>query len=120
MRAGTRGHRLLLMGSVLLALVLIGAYASVAGPSDGGGAPQARVEIKDFAYQPATLTVRTGTTVTWINHDDELHTVTASAGRFASPGLEHDETFFRRFAEAGTYTYFCALHPRMTATIIVQ
>ena len=105
---------------VLLALALAGAYASVAGPSDGGGAPPARVEIKDFAYQPETLTVRTGTTVTWINHDDELHTVTASAGRFASPGLEHDETFFQRFAEAGTYTYFCALHPRMTATIIVQ
>ena len=112
--------RLLPVGSVVLALTLAGAYASVAGPSDAGGAPSAQIEIKDFAFQPKTLTVRAGSTVTWINHDEEAHTVTASAGGFASPGLDHDETFSERFTKAGTYTYFCALHRHMTATIIVQ
>jgi plastocyanin len=58
--------------------------------------------------------------VTWMNGDEELHTVTSSAGAFASPGLEHEETFSRTFATAGTYRYFCALHPHMTGTVLVR
>jgi plastocyanin len=58
--------------------------------------------------------------MTWMNGDEELHTVTSSAGAFASPGLEHEETFSRTFATAGTYRYFCALHPHMTGTVLVR
>jgi plastocyanin len=78
------------------------------------------VGIKDYAFVPKTLTVAVGTTVTWTNRDEEPHTVTSTAGDFSSPGLDTDEAFSRKFTAPGTYTYFCALHPHMTATIIVK
>jgi hypothetical protein len=68
----------------------------------------------------ATLTIRAGTTVTWVNNDDDLHTVTSTQGLFASPGLDHGDTFAYRFTAPGMYPYFCALHPHMQGTIIVQ
>ena len=91
-----------------------------------GAAPDARaaqpteITIKDFAYAPRALTVKAGSTVTWINHDEEAHTVTSRTGAFASAGLGDGERFSQRFARRGTYVYFCALHPKMTATIVVQ
>jgi len=78
-----------------------------------------RVEIKHFKYGPATLTVPVGATVTWVNEDEEPHTVRAD-GVFASPGLEYDETFSFKFTKAGRYTYSCALHPKMTGTVVVK
>ncbi len=78
------------------------------------------VGIKDYAFVPKTLTVAVGTTVTWTNRDEEPHTVTSATGDFSSPGLDTDEAFSRKFTAPGTYTYFCALHPHMTATIIVK
>ncbi len=77
------------------------------------------VEIKHFKYGPETITVPVGATVTWTNEDDEPHTVTAT-GVFASPGLDYDETFSYTFTKPGSYTYSCALHPRMTGTVVVQ
>jgi plastocyanin len=59
-------------------------------------------------------------TVTWTNHDEEPHTITAAAGAFGSAGLSHEETFTRTFTDRGTYRYFCAVHPRMRATVIVK
>jgi plastocyanin len=79
-----------------------------------------RVEIKDYEFLPATLTVPAGTTVTWTSHDDEPHTVTSSEKVFASPGLDADEAFSYTFSTPGTYTYSCTLHPHMTGTIIVK
>jgi plastocyanin len=78
------------------------------------------VTIANFAFTPATLTVPSGTTVTWTNQDDMVHTVTEATRRFASNGLETGATYAHTFTAPGTYTYFCALHPRMTATVIVQ
>jgi plastocyanin len=66
------------------------------------------------------LTVPVGATVTWVNQDDDAHTVTADDGRFTSAGLDHGEQFSYRFAAPGTYAYHCALHPHMTARIVVQ
>jgi plastocyanin len=71
-------------------------------------------------FGPVTLTVSVGTTVTWVNNDDDLHTVTSTQGLFASPGLDHGDTFSYRFTAPGTYSYFCALHPHMKGTVIVQ
>ena len=61
-----------------------------------------------------------GETVTWVNHDEETHTVTSTAGKFSSPALEADQTFSHTFGEPGTYTYVCALHPYMRATVVVK
>lgn len=81
-------------------------------------APQ--VTIDNFSFSPATLTVSSGTTVTWSNQDDMVHTVTAADRAFSSKGLETGDTYAHTFTAPGTYTYFCALHPHMTATVIVQ
>jgi plastocyanin len=80
----------------------------------------ARVEIRNYEFLPAVLTVPAGTTVTWTNRDDDPHTVTASENVFASPGLDADETFSYTFSTPGTYPYVCKLHPQMTGTIIVR
>lgn len=85
-----------------------------------GAAADTRIEIKDFAYSPATLTVAPGTTVTWTSRDDEPHTVTSRDSLFTSGGLDADESFSYTFTTPGTYTYFCKLHPEMNGTIIVK
>jgi len=78
------------------------------------------VGIKQFTYAPSTLTVPVGTTVTWVNHDEEPHTVTSATGAFASSGLVNEDSFAQTFTKPGTYQYFCALHPHMKATVIVR
>lgn len=82
------------------------------------GGPQ--VVIGNFTFSPATLTVAVGTTVTWINHDDVPHTVTAQDHTFTSSGLDTDDQFTHQFTAAGTYAYYCTIHAQMTATIIVR
>jgi len=111
----------------VLAVVLSGMLgAATIAAAQGGPAMAAKsaagsqIEIKEHKYSPATLTVPVGATVTWINHDDDVHTVTSSAQAFTSRGIDTDETFTYRFTKAGTYVYFCTLHPLMTATIVVK
>jgi plastocyanin len=80
------------------------------------------VVIDDFAFGPGTLTVPRGTKVTWTNKDDEPHTVTSDSDpkTLKSPALDTDESFSFTFNEAGTFKYFCSIHPRMQGTVIVQ
>ncbi len=85
-----------------------------------GDAAAPRVEIHQFKFVPAQISVPVGATVTWVNDDQETHTVTATDRAYTSTGLEHAETFAHRFTAPGTYTYFCALHPHMTATVVVK
>jgi plastocyanin len=87
-----------------------------AGAADGPTV----VLAKDFMFAPASLTVRTGATVTWTNDDDEPHTVVSEAGLFHSPALDTHESFTFRFDKPGTYRYACSIHPRMTGTIVVE
>jgi plastocyanin len=77
------------------------------------------VTIDNFTFQPAQLTVKVGTTVTWKNHDDIPHTV-VSAGKFRSKTLDTDDSFTFTFTAAGEYKYFCSLHPHMTGMIKVE
>ena len=85
-------------------------------------AENAEVKIDNFSFGPATLTVPAGTTVTWTNRDDIPHTVTSSDDPrvFKSKVLDTDEKFSFTFTKAGTYPYFCSIHPKMTAKVIVQ
>jgi plastocyanin len=78
------------------------------------------VKIDNFTYGPAELTVPVGTTVKWTNHDDMPHTVTSEDKSFASKALDTDDTFTFTFTKPGTYTYFCTIHPKMTAKIVVR
>ena len=79
-----------------------------------------RIDIMQFKFSQPILTVPVGTTVTWTNEDDDAHTVTADDGRFTSAGLDHGEAFSYQFTTPGTYAYHCALHPHMTARIVVR
>ena len=82
---------------------------------------QNKIEIKDFAFNPQTLTVKSGETVTWINRDEEPHTVVSVEKQFKkSTALDTDQTFTITAGAPGTYTYFCSVHPKMTGTIVVE
>jgi len=83
-------------------------------------AEDATAKIDNFTFVPARLTVKAGTTVTWRNEDDIPHTVTSVTQLFKSRALDTDDSFSFTFTESGTYKYFCSLHPRMTATIVVE
>ena len=98
------------------AALLIAAPAP--GPAQTETGP--RIEIKAHVFGTPELTVRAGTRVTWINHDDDAHTVTSSTDAFRSPGLDTDDTYSYTFTEPGTYEYFCTLHPLMRGKVIVR
>jgi plastocyanin len=81
---------------------------------------QAAVSISNFAFVPATITVKVGTRVTWTNRQTGIqHTVTANNGSFASGDLSTGSSFSYVFTKPGTYAYHCAIHPFMTGTVIV-
>ena len=78
------------------------------------------VKIGNFTFAPQKITVKVGTTVTWTNEDDIPHTVVEKGLKFRSKALDTDDKFTFTFAQAGTFPYFCALHPHMTGTIVVE
>ena len=78
------------------------------------------VAIDNFVFGPERLTVKTGTTVTWTNRDDIPHTVASKDRLFKSKVIDTDESYSFTFSTPGEYTYFCSLHPHMTATIVVE
>ena len=84
------------------------------------GTPANQVIIENFSFAPATLTVKAGTKVTWINRDDVPHTVNENDKHFKSGTLDTDDQFSYTFSSPGTFSYFCALHPKMTGQIIVK
>lgn len=78
------------------------------------------VKIDNFSFSPQTLTIAAGTTVIWTNRDDIPHTVVSDDKVFKSKVLDTDEKFTYTFDKAGTFPYFCSVHPKMTAKVIVQ
>jgi len=79
-----------------------------------------KISAKDFMFSPTTVTVKTGSTVTWTNLDDEPHTVFSDAGLFRSSALDTKDSFSYKFDKPGTYHYLCTIHPRMVGTIVVE
>ena len=80
-----------------------------------------QIVIKDFNFNPRTLTVKSGEKITWINRDEEPHTVVSVEKQFKkSAALDTDQEFTITAGAPGTYTYFCSVHPKMTGTIIVE
>nr|WP_051385407.1 cupredoxin family copper-binding protein [Actinokineospora inagensis] len=94
---------------------------SSSAPAGGGVAVSTNVvAVKDFAFAPALVSVKVGTTVTWTNSDTEPHTVTSSgAGPLKSPTMNTGDTFRYTFTTAGRFDYLCTIHPFMTATVEV-
>jgi len=109
-----------LCGIALLALSLFatGEEMKEAGSTES---KQNTIEIKDFAFNPQTLTVKAGEKITWINRDEEPHTIVSVERQFKkSSALDTDQEFTITTSTAGTYTYFCSVHPQMTGTIVVE
>jgi len=101
-------------------LILSMVALAVAG---GMASSQSRTEvkIKDFMFSPKTLTVPVGTTVTWTNNDDDPHTVASiDKTTFKSSALDTGEKYSYTFTKPGKYAYFCSIHPKMTAEVVVQ
>jgi plastocyanin len=90
-----------------------------APPSAGGGGGGSAVTIQNFAYNPATLSVKVGTKVTWTNQDSVAHTVTFDTGGATSDILATGATYEQTFTSAGTLTYHCKIHPTVTGTVTV-
>lgn len=91
------------------------ATATTATTSNGNS-----ISVFNFAFSPASLTVKVGAKVTWTNNDSVTHTVTADQGAFDSGDLAPGKSFSFTFTKAGTYSYHCNIHRSMTATIVVQ
>jgi plastocyanin len=111
--AGCAGSRPAASGSTSMPMASMSVTAPAA-PVRGN-----QVNIDGFAYVPATLTVKVGTTVTWTNRDEEPHTVASSDGSFHSPGMGTGATFTHTFSAAGTFDYVCSIHPMMHGTVVV-
>ena len=88
-------------------------------PGRADNAPHA-VTIDNFTFTPRELTVAVGTTVKWINHDDIPHLVVSKDKAFRSKALDTNDSFSYAFASAGTFDYFCGLHPHMVGKVIVK
>jgi plastocyanin len=95
--------------------------AQSAGVTAGASTPVATdaVDIKNFAFSPATITVPAGSTVVWTNDDSIQHDITFDGGSIVSSVLNHNDTFSHTFSTAGTYHYICSIHPFMHGTVIV-
>jgi len=78
------------------------------------------VSVNNFSFAPAMASARLGATITWTNRDDVPHTVVSTEQKFKSPVLDTGEKFSHRFDEAGTFKYFCSLHPKMTGQVVVE
>ena len=101
----------MLLGPVAGAVIAFGAVAAEE--------PDA-VTIDNFTFGPKELTVPVGTTVKWVNHDDIPHNVVNKDKVFRSKALDTDDSFSYTFASAGTFDYFCGLHPHMVGKVIVK
>ena len=105
---------------VIIAMLLLFAGSPSVTANDQPSAAAAEVKIDNFSFGPQTLTVPVGATVTWTNRDDIPHTVVSTDGVFKSKVRDTDEKFSYTFARAGTYSYYCSIHPKMTGKVVVQ
>src|SRR5215469_6832856 len=106
----------------VLAAVALGAAAPAPSviKTQAVAASATTVKIDNFTFNAAEITVPVGTTVTWVNNDDIPHTVVAVDKSFKSKVLDTDEKFSFTFAKAGSFDYFCSIHPHMTGKVVVR
>ena len=112
-----------LAGAILLAAAgtVLGVGTSPARPLPVDDGRQTEVKIDNFSFAPGEITVAKGTSVNWVNRDDIPHTVVSDdKTTFKSKPLDTDEKFSYTFGKEGTYTYFCSIHPKMTAKVVVK
>jgi plastocyanin len=119
--ATPRNKKIALLCAISLLNLSVFALGGEMKDVDSPSSKQNKIEIKDFAFNPQTITVKAGEKVTWINRDEEPHTVVSVEKQFKkSTALDTDQEFTITAGAPGTYTYFCSVHPKMTGTIVVE
>ena len=88
-------------------------YAAIAAPGE------TKLTIDNFTFKPDTITVPVGTKITWQNDDDIPHSIVETTGKFHSPALDTEDKYTFTFDKAGTFEYFCGLHPHMKGKVVV-
>jgi len=111
----------------ILAVFGLAALAALAGSGSQpalaaapGADAKAEIRIDNFTFVPPVVKIAVGTTVTWVNRDDIPHTAVSTEKVFKSKVLDTDDKFSYTFTKAGTFPYFCSLHPKMTGQVVVQ
>jgi plastocyanin len=108
--------------SALVAVAFVALSAADAawlGDGPQAHATEAVITIRNFSFTPPLLTVPAGTTVTWVNEDDEPHTVVAGDKLFKSHALDTGDKFSFTFRTSGTFKYFCTIHAHMVGAVVV-
>ncbi len=125
-------HLRLVLGIVCTVLLILACMTAGCNSSPAPASPAATpassvggstITIRNFAFDPSALTVKTGTTVTWVNNDSPPHAIASDAGSpaaFSSDSLSTGASYQFTFSQPGTYTYHCSIHPSMKGTVIVQ
>ena len=103
--------------NIYRAFIFLSMVAAVAWAN--AESPERVIEIKDFQFAPEKIKIAQGTRVTWVNKDDSRHVIVDKNAKFRSSGLDANNKYSYTFKEAGTFTYFCAIHPAMVGTITV-
>ena len=115
--------RTILFSSLIVAVPLAVAIALMLRPMRARGEDKAQameVRVDNFTFTPETLTVSVNSAVTWLNKDDIPHVIASNDGLFKSKALDTDQQYSFTFTKAGTYPYFCAIHPKMVGKIVVH
>ena len=111
-------------GAFIVALLAtLAVLTNVTKPARASAPPPAagaEIEINNFAFTPATITIPVGTKVTWTNKDEITHNVVSADKTIRSQALDTDDKFTFTFTQAGTFSYVCSIHPRMKGTVVVQ
>ena len=115
LQPGGNARRSLLRSAVGASIiVLISTRARMAAAADS------QVVIDNFTFSPTPLTVKAGSTVKWVNHDDIPHSIVMPTLNIHSHPMDTDQDFSYRFDKPGTYDYVCGLHPHMHGQVVVQ
>ena len=106
--------------TILLAVaIMAGSSSRMAVRADNKPASGTEIKIDNFSFGP-DVTIAAGTTVTWTNKDDAPHVVASDSNIFKSKALDTDDRFSYTFTKPGTYVYYCTVHPRMIAKVVVK
>jgi plastocyanin len=116
-------RKLLFTGSIValsLALAAVVILHPTRAKSENTQTASMEVRVDNFTFGPDTLTVPANSTVTWVNKDDVPHVIASNDGLFKSKALDTDDKYSYTFTKAGTYAYYCSIHPKMVGKIVVQ
>jgi len=116
-------RKLFFTGSIValsLALAAVVILHPTRAKSEDTQTASMEVRVDNFTFGPDTLTVPANSTVTWVNKDDVPHVIASNDGLFKSKALDTDDKYSYTFTKAGTYAYYCSIHPKMVGKIVVQ